>query len=151
VQRAQAANMTTVPSRGAVFCLLALIVLGGCSTTSNELRTSPIETGSFHVPVPFANVRANLLCEVTKRYHGGTRASHFYFRVDDTKSGETATFEVTQGGVATRVMLLADISKSPSGGTDLTYFVGPPFGLREFRPIIQAWATGESNCGAPSV
>ena len=136
--------------RRVAFWLLFTLVLGGCGTTSHDLRTSPIETGTFHVAVPFGDVRANLLCETTKRYHGGTRASYFYFRVEDTRPGQAATFEVTQGGVATRVMLLADISKNPSGGTDLTYFVGPPFGLREFRPVIESWASGRSKCGSPS-
>jgi hypothetical protein len=127
---------------------LGVLAMSACSTTSQQLRSSPTQTDTVHFEVPFSVVRSNLVNKVAKCYQWGTRVSHFYTKIQDTVPGEDATFEVIQDGLATRVTISVDIKRSPNGGTDVTYFVGPPNGLAKFRPVIEKWVAGKEDCGS---
>jgi hypothetical protein len=140
--------MNTRNTVGAVLLLIATLFLTGCATTSADLRSSPMKSGSLHIDTPFIEARANFIDCVSKRYSGGFRMSYFELEVWDTTPGEHVVVEVVQDGLARRVLLSVDIRRTKSGGSDLTYFVGPLAVFSDWRAVIETWATGkEARCG----
>jgi hypothetical protein len=130
-------------------CSIAmLLAIAGCGTTSQEIRSAPRQAGEFHLNLPFETVRSNIALESNRCYPGiGTRVSYFYRTVSDRVLGEAATIEVIQDGLARRVAISIDVTKNSRGGTDVSYFVGPPFGLfRDFGNLVRDWSAGAGTC-----
>jgi len=130
-----------------VFVMAMFIAIVACSTTSQELRSAPRIAGSFHLDLPFGTVRSNVIDETYKCYPGrGTNASYFYRRFQDDAPGESVTIDVIQGGLVTRAWISIDVKRSPLGGTDVSYFVGPRALFVDFPDVIQNWAAGTGKC-----
>jgi hypothetical protein len=149
MKRTELATIVGRCARAIALSLALTFALAACSTTSSELRSSPRETGNFHVELSYEAVRSNFITQTARCFHGGTPASHFYPEVRDTRPGQATTIDVVQSGIATRVIISNEITRNPSGGTDISYFIGPVGVLVKYRPVIEGWATGVGNkCGS---
>ena len=148
MKRTEITTIVESCAKGVALSLVFALGLVACSTTSSELRSSPRETGNFHLDLSYEEVRSNFVAATARCFHGGTPASFFYPEVRDIQPGQATTIDVIQGGLATRVLMSNEITKNSSGGTDITYFVGPFGVLVRWRPMIESWATGVgSKCG----
>jgi hypothetical protein len=127
--------------------VVMFLALSGCSVSSSELREAPLRTGSFYLELPFAVVRSNVATQAATCYPGiGTNVSYFFHVVNDHPSGNKSTIEVIQDGLARRVVISVDVTKTQRGGTDVSYFVGHPYVLGDFDTILKDWARGAGKC-----
>jgi hypothetical protein len=133
--------------------LLALIsLLVGCASTPQELRSTPRESSTFHLDVPYHEARFHILNRLGKCFVGGTNATYFFPKVRDDKPEQSMSFDIYEGGIATQVLLSADIARNPTGGTDLHYFVGHFGVFTDIRAEIASWATGTNTpCGDKAI
>lgn len=126
--------------------LLVLIAsLSGCAVTSQQLRADPNETGSFHVDVPFEDVRANLISVFKSCYKLNIGAGYSYPEIYDTIPNQAVTVEGVLDGKARQVLISVDATKSPNGGTDITYYKGRLAIFVNYKKTVENWANGKDK------
>jgi hypothetical protein len=136
-----------------IILLGVLAYLSACSMTSQQLRAEPKETANFHVDKSFESVRENLITVFKKCYvqnystQYGTE-SHLFPTVLDTTPNEAVTIELIFSGMDRIAYLSIDAFRNSGGGTDITYYKGRFDILRNYRTIIENWATGKDK-GCP--
>jgi hypothetical protein len=127
-----------------ILFIAVLLIIAGCNTTSQDLRTSTKDKGAIHVDLPFNTVRENILTQSKKCYYGGVNAAYYTHEVIDKTPGEFTTLDIVLNGPNTKVKISADIVKNPNGGVDVIYFTGYLISP-DFMSLFNSWATGEQG------
>jgi hypothetical protein len=123
------------------------IIIVGCSNTPKEMRADVNEKGTVLINLPFDLVRENVLMQAKKCFKANLRVSHHEHVIEDIKPGESTSLHILLKGANVIVTHSFDIRKNPSGGTEISWFVGGLMTLN-YRPVVEHWAKGlEGKCG----
>jgi len=133
--------------------LLSPLLLFGCAISTQELRTTPHEKGTITVDLPWSTVFANITKSVRECFPDRVlnRFSFFYttsLEIEPGKFGEVKAINGHAGNVKD-VFVMVDVDATPTG-TAVQYYISRRFfgtydDSSSFRPIAEAWATGNGK------
>jgi hypothetical protein len=132
-------------SKKIVFVLMLAVGLIGCAVTSEQLRTNPNETGSFHVDEPFDVVRTNLISVFKSCFKLNIGAGHSFPEIHDTIPNQALKIEGILDNVSRVVLISIDATRNPNGGTDITYYKGRLAVFASYRETVENWVNGRDK------